>query len=205
MTLSTLAIGSLELTPAFDPNVTEYAATTTNATNKITATASNEKFTVAIESDDAAIALNGTATWKTGENEVTITVSSGDGEDANKKVYIVTVTKVAIVAQFQNIQMVSSEFGYVSENELQNPVVIPENSTIYFNSLNYPMVQPYEDLDYYYNLDSETGQKINDAEPFYMLSIRADGEIAVTLVSDVDLSGQDITIYAAPEIVESNE
>lgn len=69
--------------------MTEYTAATTNATNKITATAAHEFGIVAIESDDATIASDGTATWAAGKNEVTITVTCGSLE----KVYTVEVTK----------------------------------------------------------------------------------------------------------------
>ena len=89
MTLSALAIGSLTLTPTFDPNVTEYTATTTNSTNKITATPADETAIVTIDSDDATIAADGTATWETGENVVTITLEKGDVS----KTYTVIVTK----------------------------------------------------------------------------------------------------------------
>lgn len=68
--------------------MTEYTAETTNATNKISAKAAHEFAEVVIESDDASIASDGTATWETGENVVTITVTCGDLE----KVYTVTVT-----------------------------------------------------------------------------------------------------------------
>lgn len=73
--------------------MTEYTATTTNATNKITATPEDENATVVIESDDATISADGTATWEDGENVVTITVTNGEGDDAVEEVYTVTVTK----------------------------------------------------------------------------------------------------------------
>ena len=73
--------------------MTEYAAATTNTSNKITATAEDEDATVTIESDDATIAADGTATWAAGENTVTITVTNGTGDDAVEQVYTVTVTK----------------------------------------------------------------------------------------------------------------
>lgn len=73
--------------------MTEYTATTTNATNKITATAKDETATVVIASDDATIASDGTATWAAGDNVVTITVTVGEGESAVEKEYTVTVTK----------------------------------------------------------------------------------------------------------------
>lgn len=69
--------------------MTEYSAATTNATNKIVATAAHEFATVEIDSDDATIAADGTATWAAGANVVEITVTCGDLE----KVYTVTVTK----------------------------------------------------------------------------------------------------------------
>lgn len=93
-TLSALAIGSLTLTPEFDPQTLEYTAATTNASDKITATASDESFTVTIESDDATIGDDGTATWVEGDNVVTITVS--DGTDSLE--YKATVTYTAEAA-----------------------------------------------------------------------------------------------------------
>ena len=90
-TLSALTVGALTLSPTFDSDTTEYTATTSNNTNKITATATDEEATVEIESDDASIAADGTATWETGENVVTITVTNG----GQSKVYTVTVTKSA--------------------------------------------------------------------------------------------------------------
>ena len=90
-TLSALTVGALTLTPTFDSDTTEYATTTSNATNKITATPTDEDATVEIESDDATIAGDGTATWEVGENTVTITVTNG----AESKVYTVVVTKEA--------------------------------------------------------------------------------------------------------------
>ena len=81
-TLSALTIGSLTLTPAFDAEVTEYTATTSNNSNKITATSDG----------DVTITVNGTAhengtsaTWETGENTVVVSVGN--------KTYTVTVTK----------------------------------------------------------------------------------------------------------------
>ena len=88
MTLSALAIGSLTLTPTFDPDVLEYTATTSDATNKITATATDENATVTIASDDATIGSDNRATWATGDNVVTITVTNG----TESAVYTVTVT-----------------------------------------------------------------------------------------------------------------
>ena len=87
--LSGLTIGELTLTPAFSSDVTEYTATTANATDKITATPEDEAATVEIGSQQATIAADGTATWALGENEVEITVENGDAS----KVYAVTVTK----------------------------------------------------------------------------------------------------------------
>lgn len=81
-TLSALTIGSLTLTPAFDPDVTAYTATTSNNSNKITATSDG----------DVSITVNGTAhendtaaTWQAGENTVVVSVGN--------KIYTVTVTK----------------------------------------------------------------------------------------------------------------
>lgn len=88
-TLSGLSMGSLTLSPAFDKNVTDYTTSTTNATNTITATASDSNATVEIKVGETAVDNGGSATWSSGENIVTIKVTNGSAE----KIYTVTVTK----------------------------------------------------------------------------------------------------------------
>lgn len=88
-TLSALSIGSLSLTPTFDPATTSYATTTSNATNTITATANDGNAEVVIEVGETEIESGSSATWTAGENIVTITVTNG----LVSKVYTVTVTK----------------------------------------------------------------------------------------------------------------
>ena len=88
--LTGLSLGSLTLTPAFDPAVTLYAAETANATNTITATAATGA-AVTIDVGGTTVANGTAATWAEGENTVTITVTNGGA----KKVYTVTVTKTA--------------------------------------------------------------------------------------------------------------
>lgn len=89
-TLSALTIGALTLDPTFDKDVTEYAASTSNATNTITATATDtENATIEILNGETEVTNGEAATWATGENIVTITVTNGETE----VVYTVTVTK----------------------------------------------------------------------------------------------------------------
>ena len=64
----------------------EYTATTTNATNKVTATPTEPNDEVVIMLGETEIENGTSATWEVGENELTITV---DGETT----YTVTVTK----------------------------------------------------------------------------------------------------------------
>lgn len=85
--LSELTIGSLALSPEFDPGVTEYTANTTNNTNTVTATAAEGTVTITV--NDAEIENGTAATWNTGENTVVVTVVNGDAE----KTYTVSVTK----------------------------------------------------------------------------------------------------------------
>ena len=87
--LTGLTLGTVTLTPAFDPATLEYTATTTNATNTITATAA-EGVTAAITVNDEAHTSGTAATWEEGENAVEITCT-GTGMDT--QVYTVTVTK----------------------------------------------------------------------------------------------------------------
>lgn len=87
--LSALTIGSLGLTPAFTPAVTQYSATTTNATNTIAATAKDSGATVAIKNGTTSVNSGSAATWANGDNVVTVKVTNGDAE----KTYTVLVTK----------------------------------------------------------------------------------------------------------------
>lgn len=78
------------LTPTFDGGVYEYEATTSNATNTITATAYSADATVTILNGDTVVENGEAATWETGENVVTINVNHPDGSAGE---YVVTVTK----------------------------------------------------------------------------------------------------------------
>lgn len=79
----------LSLTPPFDPDVTSYTATTTNATNMLTAVPEDAGATVKVFHEGAEVP-NGTAiTWEDGENAVTIEVENGEVSET----YRVTVTK----------------------------------------------------------------------------------------------------------------
>jgi len=88
-TLSALTIGSLVLSPTFDPTKTSYTATTTNSTDNITATATDSDATVAIKNGTTSVTSGSAASWTTGENTVTVTVTNG----SESKVYTVVVTK----------------------------------------------------------------------------------------------------------------
>ncbi|MBQ8616390.1 MAG: cadherin-like beta sandwich domain-containing protein [Clostridia bacterium] len=69
--------------------MTAYSVTTTNATNKVTATAEDAAATVQIMNGENEIANGSSASWADGENTLTITVKNGD----KTQVYTVTVTK----------------------------------------------------------------------------------------------------------------
>lgn len=80
-TLRGLRIGSLPL--GFDPNKTEYAITTTNASNTISAIC-DYPFTLSVDGVEQENSKS--YAWKDGENIVTIAVADG-------LTYMVTVTK----------------------------------------------------------------------------------------------------------------
>lgn len=91
--LLSLSVGTLPLTPAFDPDVTSYTAETTNATNIIRATPEIGTATVAIANGQTSVENGSAATWAAGSNTLTATVTNGSGESAVTKTYTVTVTK----------------------------------------------------------------------------------------------------------------
>ena len=86
--LSALTIGSLNLVPAFNADIVNYTATTTNEADAVTATAAGEA--------SAAILVNGSshtsgnsATWTSGTNTVVVIVSKSGSVSRS---YTVTVT-----------------------------------------------------------------------------------------------------------------
>lgn len=75
--LSALTLGSLTLTPAFDPAVTQYTATTTNASNTVTARAKKPQAVIAITNGETPVTNGQSATWKSGDNTLTVNVQYG--------------------------------------------------------------------------------------------------------------------------------
>ena len=67
----------------------EYTATTSNASNKVTATPTDPNATVTILNGETPVTNGSSASWEEGDNELTITVSGG----APDTVYTVTVTR----------------------------------------------------------------------------------------------------------------
>lgn len=87
--LSALTLGSLSLTPAFSPGVTQYTAETANATNTIAATPQAGAAVAGLTVNGAAHTNGAAATWNEGENTVTVTVTNG----AASKTYTIAVQK----------------------------------------------------------------------------------------------------------------
>lgn len=86
--LQSLTIGALELTPAFAVGTDTYTATTSNASDVLSAVPTMGS-TLKIKLAGKTLQNGAPVYWNTGENVVTITVVNG----ANTKTYTVTVTK----------------------------------------------------------------------------------------------------------------
>lgn len=87
--LSALTLGSLTLTPAFDPAVTQYTAATSNASNTVTAKAKNPQAGITIANGETPVTNGQSATWQSGANTLTINVTYG----TSAMTYTVAVTK----------------------------------------------------------------------------------------------------------------
>lgn len=87
--LKSLSVGSLDLAPAFNPATTSYTAETTNATNVVTAAANASGATVVIKNGGTTVTSGSAATWSTGKNTVTVTVTN----DTATRAYKIEVTK----------------------------------------------------------------------------------------------------------------
>ena len=86
--LDSLSIGNLTLTPTFSSSVTSYTASTSNATNTITAVP-DTGCAVALTVNGTAIQSGASVTWETGANTVQAVVTKGTAT----KTYTVAVTK----------------------------------------------------------------------------------------------------------------
>lgn len=89
VSLSALSIGSVSLSPTFDSDVTSYTASTTSATNTVSATKEDSAATLVITVNGNSLTNASSATWETGANTVVITVTKG----TSSKAYTVIVTK----------------------------------------------------------------------------------------------------------------
>lgn len=95
--LADLRIGGLTISPAFSAaTLTGYTATTTNATNTVTAIPADAGATIEITKkgtgEDVTNVVNGRAvTWESGANTLTVKVTAANG--TTTKSYVVTVTK----------------------------------------------------------------------------------------------------------------
>ena len=93
-----MAIGSLTLTPEFNSDVTAYTTTTSNLSDVITATATDEDSTIVITNGETIVANGGSAIWSNGANTVSVVVTNG----GKTKTYTVTVTK-PVTAKLSNL------------------------------------------------------------------------------------------------------
>ena len=87
--LSSLSIGSLTLEPEFSENTSSYTATTSNATNTVSAVPRSSDASVEITVNGDAHTSGTAATWESGQNTVLVTVTNG----GSSQVYTIIVTK----------------------------------------------------------------------------------------------------------------
>lgn len=71
----------------------EYEVETSNASNKVTATAADEDAEIEIKLGDTEIDNGSSPSWETGENVLTVKVTASDEFASETKTYTVTVTK----------------------------------------------------------------------------------------------------------------
>lgn len=83
-----MAIGSLTLSPTFDPEVYAYTTNSANATDSLTATPVDTGASVTTKLNGTTF-TGSTITWTTSTDTLTITVDAGNGVT---KTYTVTCT-----------------------------------------------------------------------------------------------------------------
>ena len=90
-TLSALNIGGLSLSPAFAAATLTYTATTSNASDTVTALPADAAADIEVKVGDNVVANGSAVTWATGANTVKVKVTAEDG--TTTKTYTITVTK----------------------------------------------------------------------------------------------------------------
>lgn len=89
--LAGLSLGAVSISPAFAAATVTYAATTTNATNTVTAIPAEAGQQIEVLVNDVEIGNGSAAVWNTGSNTVEVNITAADG--TTTKTYTVTVTK----------------------------------------------------------------------------------------------------------------
>lgn len=87
--LSSLSIGSLELSPKFSPGVITYTTNTKNASDIISVEPVRASTKIEITNGGSPVKNGDSATWKSGANTVTVKTTNS----TQNKTYTVTVTK----------------------------------------------------------------------------------------------------------------
>lgn len=85
--LATLALGSLVLSPTFDPNVYAYTTSSTNATDTLSYTTEDASATVVTKLNGTAF-TGSTVTWSVSTDTLTLEVTAGH----ITKTYTITCT-----------------------------------------------------------------------------------------------------------------
>ena len=119
-----MAIGSLTLTPEFNSDVTAYTTTTSNLSDVITATATDEDSTIVITNGETIVANGGSAIWSNGANTVSVVVTNG----GKTKTYTVTVTK-PVTAKLSNLTIGNLTLTPEFDGDTTSYTVSTENAT----------------------------------------------------------------------------
>jgi hypothetical protein len=80
--LATLSITGVDISPVFSANVNQYTASTSDATNVVTATAADAGATVSITNGGTTVTSGSSATWSEGLNILTIVVTNDGVSEA---------------------------------------------------------------------------------------------------------------------------
>ena len=90
-TLSSLKVGSLTLSPTFSASTVTYTASTSDASNVVSAIPTDAHAEVTVKLGTKEVDNGSAVKWASGSNTLTATVTAEDG--TTTKTYTVTVTK----------------------------------------------------------------------------------------------------------------
>lgn len=124
-----MAIGQCILVPEFDPDVTEYTTSTSNASEIVTAEKEDETATLDLEANGEAFDSGDSVDLEWGDNTIKATVTDTNADGTVSKEYTATVTRTNGPAQLSALTIGSLTLSPTFDADITEYTANTSNST----------------------------------------------------------------------------